>query len=52
MEIDPFDAQTGPAKRFDEAIINKHLDFLADQPELLEIYSFVSKSIFEAYKSE
>lgn len=52
MEIDPFDAQTGPAKRFDEAIINKHLDFLADQPELQEIYSFVSKSIFEAHKSK
>lgn len=52
MEIDPFDAQTGPAKRFDEAIINKHLDFLADQPKLQEIYSFVSKSIFEAHKSK
>jgi len=52
MEMDPFDAQTGPAKRFDEAIINKHLDFLADQPELQEIYSFVSKSIFEAHKSK
>ncbi|PTN09977.1 Rossmann-like and DUF2520 domain-containing protein [Mangrovibacterium marinum] len=52
MEIDPFDAQTGPAKRFDEAIIQKHLNFLSDQPELQEIYSFVSKSIFEAHKSK
>lgn len=50
MEIKPFDAQTGPAKRFDETIINKHLNFLADQPELQEIYSFVSRSIFEAHK--
>lgn len=50
MEIKPFDAQTGPAKRFDETIINKHLKFLADQPNLQEIYSFVSRSIFEAYK--
>lgn len=50
MEIKPFDAQTGPAKRFDETIINKHLNFLADHPELQEIYSFVSRSIFEAHK--
>jgi len=52
MEIDPYDAQTGPAKRFDETIINKHLKFLSDQPELKEIYSFVSRSIFDAHKSE
>ncbi|WP_163718759.1 Rossmann-like and DUF2520 domain-containing protein [Mangrovibacterium lignilyticum] len=52
MEIDPFDAQTGPAKRFDEAIINKHLNFLEGQPELQEIYSFVSRSIFQAHKSK
>ena len=51
MEVSPYDAQTGPAKRFDEAIINKHLKLLAEQPELLEIYSFVSRSIFEAHKS-
>ncbi|WP_372775515.1 Rossmann-like and DUF2520 domain-containing protein [Mangrovibacterium sp.] len=50
MEVLPFDAQTGPAKRFDEAIINKHLKILEQQPELQEIYSFVSKSIFEAHK--
>lgn len=52
MEIDPYEAQTGPAKRFDETIINKHLKFLSDQPEMKEIYSFVSQSIFNAHKSE
>ena len=52
MEIDPYEAQTGPAKRFDETIINKHLKFLSDQPEMKEIYSFVSQSIFDAHKSE
>ncbi|MFV0376930.1 MAG: Rossmann-like and DUF2520 domain-containing protein [Mangrovibacterium sp.] len=52
IEMKPFDAQTGPAKRFEETIINKHLDFLSDQPELKEIYRLVSKSIFEAHKPQ
>lgn len=50
--MDPYEAQTGPAKRFDETIINKHLKFLDDQPDLQEIYSLVSRSIFEAHKSQ
>ena len=49
-ELSPFDAQTGPAKRFDETIINKHIKLLDKQPELREIYSFVSESIFQAHK--
>lgn len=52
MELKPYDAQTGPAKRYDEAVINKHLHFLEDQPDLQKIYSFVSKQIFEAHKKE
>ena len=28
----PFDAQTGPAKRGDEAVINHHLEALASTP--------------------
>jgi len=51
MTLQPLDAQTGPAKRFDETIINKHLKFLSDQPELKEIYSFVTQRIFEVHKS-
>lgn len=50
MEMSPYQAQTGPAKRFDETIINKHLKFLDGQPELQEIYSFVSRSIFDTHK--
>lgn len=39
-------AQTGPAKRYDENVMNKHLELLAD-PELQEIYKFISKNIHE-----
>ena len=34
----PVDALTGPVKRRDTQTIQKHLDVLADQPELLRIY--------------
>jgi predicted short-subunit dehydrogenase-like oxidoreductase (DUF2520 family) len=50
MSMDPYEAQTGPAKRLDETIINKHLELMDNQPEFREIYSFVSRSIFEAHK--
>ncbi|WP_423128419.1 Rossmann-like and DUF2520 domain-containing protein [Gaoshiqia sp. Z1-71] len=50
MNFRPFDVQTGPARRFDETIINKHLNLLDKQPELRKIYSFVSESIFLAHK--
>lgn len=50
MEMDPYEAQTGPAKRYDETIINNHLNLMDNRPELREIYSFVTKSIFKAYK--
>ncbi len=51
MTLSPYDVQTGPAKRYDETIINKHLNLLETKPELRKIYSFVSDSIFNAYKS-
>jgi predicted short-subunit dehydrogenase-like oxidoreductase (DUF2520 family) len=50
MTMDPYEAQTGPAKRFDETIINKHLELMDNRPDLREIYSFVSRSIFQAHK--
>lgn len=42
--MDPKDAQTGPAVRFDEKVMQKHLELLND-PLKREIYSFLSKSI-------
>lgn len=50
MEMDPYDAQTGPAKRNDEVIIGNHLNLLNDQPELREIYRVLTKSIFQTNK--
>ena len=44
MEMEPAEAQTGPAIRLDENILNKHLDLIEDI-QLKEIYSILSKSI-------
>lgn len=45
----PGKMQTGPAKRGDAEIINKHLKLLNDFPELKVIYSLLSKSIEKEY---
>ncbi|MFV0290338.1 MAG: Rossmann-like and DUF2520 domain-containing protein [Mangrovibacterium sp.] len=52
MDANPHDVQTGPAVRFDEKVINKHLELLENSVELQELYSFVSKQIFQAHKKE
>lgn len=44
-ELEPREAQTGPAVRYDEQVINKHLDMLADEPEVQKIYKTISQSI-------
>jgi predicted short-subunit dehydrogenase-like oxidoreductase (DUF2520 family) len=44
MEMEPAEAQTGPAIRLDENILNKHLNLIEDI-QLKEIYSILSKSI-------
>lgn len=41
----PKEAQTGPAVRYDEKIINKHLELLAGEPMMQDIYQLMSKSI-------
>jgi predicted short-subunit dehydrogenase-like oxidoreductase (DUF2520 family) len=50
QEMDPKLAQTGPAVRFDENIINSHLNELNDFGDYRQLYMSVSKSIFEHYK--
>ncbi len=42
--MSPQEAQTGPAVRYDENIINKHIG-LIDDPLLKSIYTLISKSI-------
>jgi predicted short-subunit dehydrogenase-like oxidoreductase (DUF2520 family) len=50
QEIHPEKAQTGPAVRFDENIINLHLNELNSFDDYRKLYMSVSKSIFEHYK--
>ncbi len=50
-QLEPADAQTGPAVRFDETIINKHLSLLDNFTEK-EIYKSVSMSIHEFAKNK
>jgi predicted short-subunit dehydrogenase-like oxidoreductase (DUF2520 family) len=52
QEIKPKDAQTGPAVRFDENIINDHLSLLKDFPEYKELYNSISKSIFKFHQEK
>lgn len=49
-ELPPHEAQTGPAVRYDENVINNHLAMLADNPALQEIYKLMSKSIHEHHQ--
>lgn len=44
-ELEPVSAQTGPAQRYDENVIGKHLQMLASEPELAEIYERISRDI-------
>ncbi|HAQ18030.1 MAG TPA: DUF2520 domain-containing protein [Prolixibacteraceae bacterium] len=48
--IHPLEAQTGPAKRNDKAMIGQHLKMLQDKPEYQKIYSFVTESIFQVHQ--
>jgi len=49
QEILPEKAQTGPAVRFDENIINEHLKELQAFPDYQQLYMSISKSIFNRY---
>lgn len=42
---EPFKHQTGPAIRNEDAVIENHLELLAEDKNLLEIYSLLSKQI-------
>jgi predicted short-subunit dehydrogenase-like oxidoreductase (DUF2520 family) len=46
----PKEAQTGPAVRFDEKIIHKHLSLLNRKKDVREIYRILSKSIFKKHR--
>lgn len=52
QDMDPREAQTGPAVRFDQNIINKHMQSLEIFPESRELYEIVSKSIYACHQKE
>ena len=50
--VEPFEAQTGPAVRYDENTIKKHLSMLNNTPNSKDIYKLISKSIYKKHKSK
>lgn len=48
--MSPRDAQTGPAVRYDENVIRAHEQLLAGEPQLLAVYSELSRSIHQLYQ--
>ena len=47
INIGPENAQTGPAKRGDMEILDSHLEFLKDDPDVAEIYRIISQHIID-----
>lgn len=51
LTFKPIECQTGPAVRNDESIIESHLRLLSKFPDFKNIYTFVTKSIYELHSS-
>ena len=49
MLMPPEEAQTGPAKRGDESIVNMHKGMLKHRKKLLNLYTMMTESIREKY---
>lgn len=49
--MSPGEAQTGPAIRYDENVINKHLAMLSD-PDMRSLYQLISQSIHKESRHE
>lgn len=48
LEIGPEKAQTGPAIRGDFEVLERHMEFLRENPELAEIYKVISQHIIDS----
>lgn len=46
----PYETQTGPARRGDYKVIDKHLEFLSQQPEERKIYQLLTDFIIKRYQ--
>ncbi|MBN2615031.1 MAG: DUF2520 domain-containing protein [Bacteroidales bacterium] len=49
LEMDPDQAQTGPARRGDRQALNLHKELLQSQPEILALYELISNQIVRTY---
>ncbi len=52
QKFDPYDIQTGPARRNDSISINQHLQLLSRYPDLKEIYKILSQNITNLYNKD
>ncbi|HCR53525.1 MAG TPA: DUF2520 domain-containing protein [Cytophagales bacterium] len=52
LAIGPEKSQTGPAKRGDFEILDKHLEFLQNDDSLASIYKLISQHIIDRYENE
>lgn len=52
LSLGPETAQTGPAKRGDLEILDRHLEFLQKDEAVAEIYRMVSQSILDRYDQD
>lgn len=52
MRNGPKHSQTGPAKRGDTTVINKHLDFLSNKPVEKKLYELISEFISNRYEND
>jgi predicted short-subunit dehydrogenase-like oxidoreductase (DUF2520 family) len=52
MRNGPKHSQTGPAKRADVSVMNKHLEFLRDKPMKQQIYKLISEFITARYAND
>ncbi len=51
-QLHPIEAQTGPAVRFDENVINMQRELLAGQPEMQQLYQLFSESIHRIHNEK
>lgn len=51
-ELSPMQAQTGPAVRYDINVIDKHMEMLAEEKTLHELYKSISESIHSLHKGQ
>jgi len=52
LSLGPFEAQTGPAKRGDLPVLDKHLEILRDDERLSDIYRIVSQHILDTHEPD